>query len=184
MQMKQELRQIYSDLSSGKLSQKEALDKIKAIKLRKQGTRTGALLAAPVWQASSSTSFPATSNTEYSEHHVIACELPEVDAERLGSLLPHSRCRSLHTGEEKNKNIAQRYSEYALACFELSQTILRGKLQSRVLVQVIVADHQEQTLLAGLSGLLKTATLENPQLLGQLILTTPAITAEELAQRL
>jgi hypothetical protein len=49
-----------------------------------------------------------------------------------------------------------------------------------VLVQVVVSD----ALLTGLSGLLKTAALENPHVRGQIVLVPGHTTAEELAARL
>ena len=180
--MKKELRQIYDDLSKGKLSQEDALGRIKAIKLQGQGKRIGALLVTPVWQASGVEGSAEASKVEYTEHHVILCELSKVNVGELGSLVAHSQCLSLQAGEQKN--IAQRYSEYAVACLERIQGILQGKPAGQVLVQIVVADYEEQVLFAGLTGLLKTAALENPQLTGQLILVTPEITAEELAKQL
>ncbi|PYS28406.1 MAG: hypothetical protein DMG11_12785, partial [Acidobacteria bacterium] len=132
----------------------------------------------------------------------VLCELSKVNAEKLESLLPHSQCLPLQAAQQDN--IAQRYSDYALACFERIQAILpvaavydrRGSrlddvrrsqtaaTVSKALVQIVIADHQEQVLLAGLLGLLKTAALENPQFIGQLILATPEITTEELAKHL
>src|SRR5262249_35294480 len=50
--------------------------------------------------------------------------------------------------------------------------------------QIVAADHREHAVLAGLSGLLKTAALEHPQLRGQFIITAPDIATEELARRL
>ena len=144
-----------------------------------QGQSIGSLLATPVWQASDVEASAGASHIEYAEHHVVLCELSKVNVEKLRALVPHSQCLSLQAGQQKN--IAQRYSEYALACFERIQAILQGKPRGKALVQIVVADHQEQALLAGLSGLLKTAALENPQLIGQLILVPPEMTAEELA---
>ena len=131
--------------------------------------RSSVLLAAPVWQASAI----AAGETAYAEHHVILCELPEVDVERLG-------CHCLSLQAEGEKTLAQRYEEYALACFERLQAIVRARPQGKVLVQIVVAD----ALFAGLTGLVKTATLENPQLAGQVILTEPGTTTEALAARL
>jgi polyketide synthase PksL len=141
----------------------------------------GTLLAVPVWETRSVAVSASPSGT-YTEHHVVLCELPKVDADKLKFLLPHSHCLSLQSGEQKN--IAQRYSEYALACFEQIQSVLRGKPQGRVLVQVVVPCHGEQALLAGLSGLVKTAALENPQIRGQLILIPAEMTTEELGWQL
>src|SRR5688572_23577156 len=106
--MKRKLRQIYCDLSNGKLSQKEAFEKIKAIKLREQGKRIGALLFTPTWQASEVGAPAEAGKLEYAEHHVILCELSKVDARELGALVPHSNCLSLQGARQKN--IAQRYS--------------------------------------------------------------------------
>src|SRR5207244_8558380 len=117
---------------------------------------------------------------EFAEHHVVLCELSKVNSSKLEALVSRSHCLSLHAGQQPN--IAQRYSEYALACFERIQAILQSKPQGKVLVQIVVADHQEQAVLAGLSGLLKTAALENPQFIGQLILAPALTTAEELAK--
>src|SRR5260370_151802 len=147
-----------------------------------QGQEIGSLLAVPVWQAKGIEGLAGKSQIAYREHHVILCEQSQVDVEKLGSLLPHSQCLLLEAGEEKN--IAERDSEYALACFERIQAILRGKRQGKVLVQIVVAGHEEQVLLAGLLWLLKTAALENPQLVGQLILVSAALSTEELGRRL
>src|SRR5262249_20060503 len=139
----------------------------------------GSLLAVPVWQASPVEGFSEASYVEYAEHHVVLCELSNVNVNQLRPLLPHSQCLPLHAG--RRQNIAQRYSEYALACFERIQTILRGKPGGKTLVQIVVAEHQEQALFAGLSALLKTAGQENPQLIGQLILVPAHTPAEGLA---
>src|SRR5712671_998131 len=180
--MKQELRQIYDDLFKGLLSQKEALERVKAIKLAEQGKSNSTLLASPVWQPIRIDSSAAGSGIASMEHHVILCALPKVNLEELRSLLPQSRCWWLQAGEQKN--IAQQYSEYALACFERIQTILRSKPQGKVLVHIVVANHLEQVLLAGLWGMLKTATLENPQLIGQLVLVAGDASSEELSRQL
>src|SRR5262249_42676540 len=180
--MRQQLKQIYDDLCAGKLSQKEALERIKAIKLDEQVKRTGALLATPIWQASSVETSAADSAIAYAEHHVILCELPEIPVEKLASLLPDSPCLALRA--EEQKNIAERYSEYAVECFKRIRSILCSKPVGKVLVQIVIADNSEQALLAGLSGLLKTAALENPLLVGQLILVPAEIRVKELVQRL
>jgi polyketide synthase PksN len=142
----------------------------------------GSLLAVPVWQAGSVEGLSEASQVEYAEHHVVLCELSNVNVNQLRPLLPHSQCLPLHAGGQQN--IALRYCEYALACFERIQTILRGKPGGKALVQIVVAEHQEQALFAGLSALLKTAGQENPQLIGQLILVPAHTPAEELAMRL
>jgi acyl transferase domain-containing protein/enoyl-CoA hydratase/carnithine racemase/acyl carrier protein len=170
--MTEQLRQIYDDLSSGRLSREAALEKIKALKLRQQPGGTGVLLFTPVWEPDGGETSAGAGKLDLAEHHVILCELADLD-------LPYT---SLHAGHEKN--IAQRYGEYALACFERIQAILRSKPEGRVLLQIVVADGQERAVLAGLSGLLKTAALENPLFAGQLVLVPADVTAEDLGRYL
>ncbi|HEX6159480.1 MAG TPA: SDR family NAD(P)-dependent oxidoreductase, partial [Thermoanaerobaculia bacterium] len=172
--MKQQLRHIYEELSNGRLSQSEALEKIKALK-QQEHTQAGAvLLAAPVWQVAT---IDAAEPVDSTERHVVLCELPGIDVEPL---LPGSHCMTLVA--DPRHTIAQRYGSHALACFGRLQTILNAKPRGTVLVQVVVANDDERALQAGLSGLLKTAALENPRIVGQLVLVSPAVTAEELVR--
>ncbi|MBZ5509118.1 MAG: SDR family NAD(P)-dependent oxidoreductase [Acidobacteriia bacterium] len=147
-----------------------------------QGKTIGSLLAIPVWQADGVEVPANATKTACTEHNIILCELSEIDVEKLVSLLPDSQFLSLPAWEEKN--IAERYSECALACFKRIQTVLQGKPQGKVLFQIVVGGGREQAVLAGLWGLLKTATLENPQLIGQLLLVPAEVTTEELSGQL
>ena len=63
------------------------------------------------------------------------------------------------------------------------QTILKN-LTGKTLVQIVIAGDQEQAILAGLSGLLNTASLENPQLVGQVILFSEQETPENIVRYL
>jgi len=146
--MKEQLRQVYELVSSGRISQREALETIKAMKT------IGVLWAAPLWQAGDD---DADAGVETSERHIF---------------------------DFRDADIAERYTEHALACFERIRTILRGSPQGNVLVQVVVADDGQHALLAGLSGLLETAARENPQLVGQLILVPAETGAAELERLL
>ncbi|MGZ5445522.1 MAG: SDR family NAD(P)-dependent oxidoreductase [Thermoanaerobaculia bacterium] len=134
------------------------------------------LLAAPVWRASDVGTFAA----ESVEHHVLLCERSRGEAEQIASFLPRSHCLSLQAAPAET--IARRYSSHAIACFERVQSILAGRPGGNVLVQIVVTAEGEQALLAGLSGLLKTAAQENPRLVGQVILVPPGLTAEELGR--
>ena len=121
----------------------------------------GTLLATPVWQASA---LSTTANkVDYIQQHVILCEIPKVNAAQLEALLPHSHCLALSSPQE---DIATRYSEYALVCFERLQKILKGKPRGKALIQIVVADDQEQPIFAGLSGLLKNREFRKSQYYG------------------
>ena len=130
----------------------------------------GTLLAIPVWQASAGAT--QAKPIEFEEHHVVLCELPEVDR-----VLPATTLQA-----SSDKNIAERFTEYAVACLERIQTVLRSKTGGTVLFQIVVPDQHEQTLFAGLTGLLRTASLESPRFIGQVLLVPPDITSEELTR--
>ncbi|HEV3038147.1 MAG TPA: SDR family NAD(P)-dependent oxidoreductase, partial [Candidatus Angelobacter sp.] len=147
-----------------------------------QGKPAGCLVATPMWQPDNSKAPSGKGKLEYAEHHVVLCELPKADIKKLKHLLSHSRCLLLDAKEQRD--FAHRYCDYALACFEHVQAILQRKPQGKVLIQIVASNRPEQALFAGLSGLLKTAALENPQVIGQLILVPADITAEELCQHL
>ena len=127
------------------------------------------VLAVPVWQAGG---IPAAL-ADYAEHHVVLCDLPQIPLNEVLSLQ-----------SVPGTTIAQRYSDHALACFERIRGILKGSPRGRVLLQIAIADHEEGTLLAGLSGLLKTAAQENPRFVGQIILVHPETAAEDLGRYL
>ncbi|MGC2743470.1 MAG: SDR family NAD(P)-dependent oxidoreductase, partial [Candidatus Angelobacter sp.] len=142
----------------------------------------GRLLAIPVWQNSAAEIAANADRIAYTEHNIILCGLSEVAVEQLISLLPDSQCVSLPAAERKN--FAERYSDYALACFKRIQAVLQGKPQGKVLLQIIVGGDREQAVLSGLWGLLRTATLENPQVIGQLLIVPTGVTTDELGRYL
>src|SRR5947209_2917038 len=100
-------------------------------KIATSGQALGTSVSTPVWQSNVEKSIDA-SKAPYTEHYVILCGLSQVSVGELAVLLQHSHCVFLQT--EKENDIAQRYSEYALDCFERIQTILRGKPKGRMFV--------------------------------------------------
>ena len=94
------------------------------------------LLARPEWQKRA----VDTSQIEYVEQHIILCDVLKSTAEKLQGWFPNKQCICLEA--EKAKNIAHRYSEYALGCFERMQAILKN-LTGKTLVQIVIAGDQE-----------------------------------------
>jgi polyketide synthase PksL len=142
----------------------------------------GSLLAVPVWEASRSLDLAVASEAVHTEHYIVLCGLAEVAVEKLMIFLPDSQCLSLPA--EENENPADTYTRVALACFKRIKTVLQGKPQGKVLFQIVVGGEGEQVLMAGLWGMLRTASLENPQLIGQLLLVPPNVSSENLAGHL
>jgi acyl transferase domain-containing protein len=102
------------------------------------------------------------------QHLVILCEPKErwkMGNEEAGFIIIQL--------QSKQKSIEKRFQTYAARVFEEIQRIIKEKPKDRVLVQVVVPARDEQQLFSGLSGLLKTAHLENPKLIGQLIAVDP-----------
>jgi acyl transferase domain-containing protein/enoyl-CoA hydratase/carnithine racemase/NAD(P)-dependent dehydrogenase (short-subunit alcohol dehydrogenase family)/acyl carrier protein len=180
--MKRLLRKIYDDVVNGRLSQSEALEQVRTLKLQEQSTRTGTLLAAPVWEPDAVETLASASFDRSAERHLLLGELPHVDVQELASAFPLGNCQSLTPGP--GRNLAQRYTGYAVECFERIQTILRGKPEGNVFVQIVMAGDGEQAVFAGLSGLLRTMTLENPQFRGQVMLVPADTPAADLARLL
>src|SRR5437773_4636587 len=173
--MKQELRHIYDDLSNGKVSQREALERIRAVKANESGKSAGLLVATPVWAASGAAA--AGAPLADGAHVVLLGELPHVDATQVRAALLGTQCLALPAAE----SVAMRYEEAAIACIEQIQRLLADRAAGAVCVQVVVADHADQAVLAGLSGLLRTAALEAPRLNGQVLLVPRDTTPETLA---
>jgi polyketide synthase PksL len=119
-----------------------------------QRADTGSFMAIPVWQASAASASPV----EFAEHHLVVCE-PAPD-----------------------RNVAERYTAYAVTCFERIQSILQSKTSGTALFQIVVPDHEEQALLAGLTGLLRTAAIESPRFIGQVILVPPGTLSEQVTE--
>jgi acyl transferase domain-containing protein/enoyl-CoA hydratase/carnithine racemase/acyl carrier protein len=179
MHMKLELVKIYQEIFSGKLTREEALEKIRRVKQQAEAKATGVLLAHPVWE---SAAIGTPLLADYTQRHVVLCELPTVDVQHMKELLPH--CEVMFLSANRQQNIAERYNAYALACFELIRNILSHKPEGKILIQVVMANQQEQLIFAGISGVLKTAALENPQLIGQVIITDPQMEAAALVSQL
>ncbi|WP_132066262.1 SDR family NAD(P)-dependent oxidoreductase, partial [Aquimarina spinulae] len=179
--MKFELLKIYQDVSSGKLTQKEALEKIKVVKQQNAEETRSVLLAKSDWTP---VVLDVSSNDEieYEQYHLILCEISHLKEKHINSSLSPSKVWNFRIDQEQH--ISKRFSEYALSCFELIQNILINKPEGKVLIQLVVPNEGEQIILAGLSGLLKTAALENPLIIPQLLLIDPKIQANDLALQL
>ena len=134
---------------------------------------SGRLLAHPSWKEQ--VLGPEIPSLEYARQLIILCELekicePESTLKKIEAQMDgvarHSRCLSLQVTVQ---DIDQRFQIYTTQVFEAIQSIFKDKSAGKVLVQIIIVHQGEQRLFSGLSGLIKTARLENPKLIGQLI---------------
>ena len=61
---------------------------------------------------------------------------------------------------------AERFQEYALIVYKVIRGVMKGKTRGDTLIQII---GKKSALFSGLLGLLQTANLENPNILGQVV---------------
>ncbi|MGG1948340.1 SDR family NAD(P)-dependent oxidoreductase [Trinickia sp. NRRL B-1857] len=127
-----------------------------------QAAPVGTLLLKPQWLAQA---VEAEASAGYAQRWVLLGEAFEALAGHVEARLPQAQCEVLR-GEG---GIATRYESATTQMLALLQVVLQAKPTGDVLVQVLIADEGEAQLLAGLAAVLKTARLENPKLLGQVI---------------
>ncbi|MBY0088466.1 non-ribosomal peptide synthetase [Brevibacillus brevis] len=128
--------------------------------------KTETLLLQPCWneqEISQKAGSPA-----FAEHLVILCEWAEEFQQRIESEMNGVRCLVLQP-QSQQESIAERFQTYTVHVFTEIQRILASKPKGKVLIQLVVPAKEDQQCFSALSGLLKTAHLENPKLIGQLI---------------
>ncbi|WP_342418534.1 SDR family NAD(P)-dependent oxidoreductase [Paenibacillus sp. FSL H8-0168] len=122
------------------------------------------LMLEPVWEEQA-IALEGTA-PDYQQHLVILCEPGYISGEIIESQMNGVQCLILQSEE---KSIDARFRTYATQVFEAIQHILKTESKGKTLVQLVVPVQDHQQVFSGLSGLLKTAWLENPVLVGQLI---------------
>ncbi|WP_139492062.1 non-ribosomal peptide synthetase [Brevibacillus dissolubilis] len=144
----------------------------------------GTLMLEPVWKAQEVVQ--DTVVTEYAQHIIMLCE--EMNGisqagikESIEAQISGAQCILLESAQE---GIAERFQACAGQVFEQVQSILNNRPQANILLQVVTSTKGEQHLFTGLSGLLKTAGLENSKLITQLIETDPREDLAGLAAKL
>jgi polyketide synthase PksN len=128
----------------------------------------GTLMLQPCWREQPVT--PEAAVSDYAQHLVILCESDNISPENITAQMNKVRCLPLKSSQPE---MDERFQTYAVQVFEEIHNILKDKPKDKVLIQIVVSAIKEQQLCSGLLGLLKTAQLENPRLMGQLINPEP-----------
>ncbi|WP_186762922.1 SDR family NAD(P)-dependent oxidoreductase [Lentzea tibetensis] len=140
------------------------------------GVGSGALvLARPSWH-------PATNGLgaeRFVRHEVLLAGLATVDPGDLAARTGVT-CVELPSGEDVATDFT-RQSEQLLTHLQKAVTASR---EGRVLLQVVVPDGAEHRPHTGLAGLLRTARLEHPKLVTQLVVVSSGADADSVATRL
>jgi acyl transferase domain-containing protein/ubiquinone/menaquinone biosynthesis C-methylase UbiE len=141
--------------------------------------KEGTLLLHPGWKEQAAAHEAEAAVPDYAQHLVILCEPKErwkMGNEEDGFIIIEL--------QSKQKNIEKRFQTYAARVFGEIQRIIKEKPEGKVLIQVVVSTQDEGQLFSGLSGLLKTAQLENPKLIGQLIEVEPGEDSQGIIEKL
>ncbi|WP_404302082.1 SDR family NAD(P)-dependent oxidoreductase [Paenibacillus sp. DP01] len=127
-------------------------------------SNSGTLMLEPVWKeqgVSIEGDLPV-----YDRHVVILCQSSQISREQVEAQISGAKCIILQPDQN---GIGEQFQYYAVQILELIQRIFREKNHGKVLIQIVTNDQEEQQLVSGLSGLLKTSRIEHPKLVGQLI---------------
>ncbi|HEU4816168.1 type I polyketide synthase, partial [Janthinobacterium sp.] len=135
------------------------------------------LLLQPHWQTPTPAMTPAPL---YAAHEVIVCGVPGVDEQRLCGALD-AQCVVVPPAEG---DVATAFHHYAQAVFTKLRTMLATADGGTQLLQIVVPARGESQTLAGLAGLLDSARLENPRLIGQMIALDAVEDVAHLAEQL
>ncbi|WP_139487918.1 SDR family NAD(P)-dependent oxidoreductase [Brevibacillus dissolubilis] len=142
---------------------------------RSDSSANGILMLEPNWKVQEvgmNDPIPA-----YAQHLVILCEPEDHVHTAIQHHMHHARIIRLQSG---HGNKAERFNSMAVHLFEEIQSIIQSRPKEQVLIQVVCWNQGGHRLFTGLSALLKTARLENPKLITQLIEAEPREGAQQL----
>src|SRR5262249_6748338 len=139
-------------------------------------------LFEPIWRPEAL----AVADTQYGQHWIVVCDgvgaRPVESASAVvRAALPDARVLG---GPADGLGLDDQFSRLSIVVLELIQEILCEKPSSDVLIQVVVPAAGAGAALAGVSGLLKTAHLENPKVVGQVVAIGLHESIDELAPKL
>lgn len=152
---------------------------------------TGSVLAEPVWADATRVarfeaapqSSPSHRSGSPATHEVVLCELPHLDPARLRAHLPELA----HVAQPRapaDADLAIRYQLAALASFERLRQLSEARQEGPALIQIVAVHGHGHPPFDGLAGLVRSARLEQPNLVAQLVLVNDDPDEAALAERL
>ncbi|MCB2360141.1 SDR family NAD(P)-dependent oxidoreductase [Clostridium estertheticum] len=121
------------------------------------------------------------SQNSFNQHIVITLDGDEEKIKHIALNKSNMRCFVLKSYE---KSIDIRFKDYSTQLFEKIQSILNEKNNESVLIQLLINPYTQQSVYSCLSALLKTAELENPKIIAQVIEIETEEDASELIDKL
>ncbi|CAN7392939.1 SDR family NAD(P)-dependent oxidoreductase [Trinickia sp. LjRoot230] len=153
------------------------------------GAAVGSVLAAPVWEDAAAAMRLAPLQRAAGAHEVVLCGLPHLDAVRvraqLRAFLPGlSDVDVVQARAPDGSDPAEQYRVAALMSFERLRQRMRAGQDESAVFQIVAAHSGANALFAGLAGLVRSARIEQPKLVVQLVLVDDSCDEATLAQRL
>jgi acyl transferase domain-containing protein/thioesterase domain-containing protein/acyl carrier protein len=141
----------------------------------------GTWMGFPVWKekALSENERSEYASTEYAQRIVMLFEMEWFSDRALESQIGGATCIHLRT---KAKTLAKRFQEISIQVFERIKAVQKNK--GATFIQLLIPSSGEAQLFSALTGLLRTAHLENPAILGQLIALESGETQESLIDKI
>ena len=140
----------------------------------------GMLMCRPIWKEKAVA--VKANSPEYLQHLVMVCEMDPLGVQESG--LAENIADSVWLRlRSKEEDLAKHYQSISIQVFETIRKILDTKPKGKILIQILVPHQGKGKFLSCLSGLLKTAHLENPNILGQLIEVNPSESEEDLLKK-
>ena len=131
----------------------------------KNPTQSELLFFSPAWKEASLEAYKH-SPSKPAKQIVIFCGADSAIENQFNNQMEHSQCIVLPYGDE---SIGERFQSYSIRIITIIHSIFSEKVHDGVLLQVVISLDKENRLLTGLSGLLLTASQENPRIKCQLI---------------
>ncbi|SKB15922.1 hypothetical protein PL11201_80232 [Planktothrix sp. PCC 11201] len=132
----------------------------------------------PVWQEKALTE---DKRSKYAQRIVILCEIEWFGGRSITSQIEGAVCIHLTT---QAKTLAERFQEITIQVFERVKAVFKEKSTGATLIQIVIPSSGATYLFSALTGLLKTAHLENPAILGQLIVVESNETQSSLIDKI
>ena len=144
-----------------------------------QQTTKGTLMLYPCWKEQV---VPKdTVAPDYALRLVLLCEQKDISTAKIETEMSPARCITL---KSQYIDVEKRFQSYAAQILEKIQSILRDKPKRQVLIQIVFSTESESRLFSGLSGMLKSAQIEHPNLMGQVIGIDSGMKLERIVETL
>ena len=139
------------------------------------------ILATPAWVEKPAVQDTSIQVENSQSHKLWLLDFAELKTTNLKELEPKVDCHHLKV---QSTDIALQYTEVAKICFDMLQTVIKEKPSRQVLIQLVIPANQANYIYSGLAAMFKTARLENPNIIGQVIFVKPEITSQRLIRLL